>query len=404
MGCEAINNYLAYESSRLGPWFYQKKMFAQSPLASLVKKAEYPREMGYDFRQITYERAAPTSILSWTAVTKADAEYGFSEDGESTNCGACANSFNAIDSGYSTRTCIMSKYELKSRMFCVEDFRAAWEVRQQLDALRNQLGSYVRHVWDQKYREDIFGATKYKVVADGSIDGNYSSSTATAYPSACATDILQDALLEYWYFRLIRDGAGDGQLIPGSEPILTLVCSPELSRSLVVQDSNVREDIRYAQPGTLMNRLGAKIMKGFAHVIDPFPRRFTCSGGTYTQVAPFASDNKTILTGAELNSSYLNAPYEEATIYHPDLYTCLVPRPITNPGGGTSFDPVSYTGEWRWANLADVDGTNVFNSMGRWYGRLWSAPLKVRPELGVSFIYRRCQTEMSAIPTTCVYS
>lgn len=398
MGCEAINNYLAYESSRLGPWFYQKKMFAQAPLASLVKRAEYPREMGYDFRQITYERAAPTSILSWSSAS------AFSASGEGADCGACANSFNAVDVGYTTRTCTLYKYELKSRMFCVEDFKAAWEVKQQLEAIRNQLGEYVREAWEQRHREDIFGATKYKVVADGSIDGNYSATIASSYPAACATDILQHGLLDYWWARLVRDGAADRTISPGGEPVLRLILGPETSRSLMVQNSSSREDIRYANPQNLMGQLGAKVFRGFAHVIDPFPRRFTCSGGTYTEVAPFASESKTVLTGAELNSSYLNAPYEEATIFSPDLYTCLVPRPISSPGAGTSFDPVSYTGEWIWANLADQDGTNVFRSQGRWYGRMYCAPLLARPELGVSFVFRRCNTEMAAVPTTCVYS
>jgi hypothetical protein len=65
---------------------------------------------------------------------------------------------------------------------------------------------------------------------------------------------------------------------------------------------------------------------------------------------------------------------------------------------------VSYTGEYIWANIPDHTGINVFRSMGKWYGRMWEAPLLVRPELGVSFIHRRCHSEMAAVPTTCVYS
>jgi hypothetical protein len=395
MACENITNYLANETSRLGPWFYQKKMFGKSPWSTLIKRETYPEGIGFDFRQITYERAAPTSILSWASANA----YS---NGEA--CGACSNSFNEVDVGYTTRTTTLYKYELKSRMICIEDMRPAWETAQQISAIRDQLGAYVRHAWDQKAREDTFLSTKYKVVADGSIDGNFTSTIATAYPSACATDVLQQAVLDYYYMVLVRDGAVDGAVgNEGGQPILPLICSPELSNALLVQNDAVRQDLRWANPSELMKPLGvSRVLKGFAHVIDTFPRRFQCVNGTYTEVAPFESAAKTVLTGAEVASAYTNAPYEEATIFSRDLWTQLVPMPKSTAGAGTSFNPVSYTGEWLWKNFDSSE--NVFQSVGRWYGRMFSAALKVRPEFGVSFVYRRCNPSLAALPSSCAYS
>jgi hypothetical protein len=397
MACEAITNHLANETSRLGPWFYRRKIFGQSPEIQLVKREEYPREMGYDFRVLTYERAAPTSILSWSTASA----FSAGED-----CGACANSFNEVDVGFTTRTTTLHKYEVKSRMFCVEDFKAAWEVRQQLEAIRNALGQWVKLAWEQRVREDNFTFCKYKVVADGSIDGNFSSNMATAYPTACATDILQQSLLDHYYARLYRDGAADGAVgMDGGAPILPLLVGPETSLALKMQDANVRADYRYGDGKELLKGLFvSRVQRNFAHIVTPFPRRFNCVAGVYTEVAPFASENKTVLTGSELAAAYLNAPYEEAVIHSRELYAHMVPRPITNPGGGTSFDPVSYTGDFVWANIKDVDGTNVFGTQGKWYGRLYVAPRPIRPELGVSIVFRRCNPEMAAIPTTCLYS
>jgi hypothetical protein len=398
MSCEAINNYLATESSRLGPWFYQKKMFGKSPWASLVKREAWPEGIGYDFRQITYERMAPASILSWGSAN------AFSASAESADCGACANSFAAIDAGYTTRTTTLYKYELKSRKFCVEDFKAAWEVGQQLQAVRDGLGNYVRQAWDQKDREDTFLATKHKVVADGTIDGNFTSTTASTYPAACATDILQMPLLQYWYSILLRDGAVDGALYgDGGQPVLPLVIGPESSQNLLRQDDAERNDIRYANPQLLQMGLGGSLTyRGFTHVIDPFPRRFQCVQGVYTEVAPFTTEAKTILTGGELNSAYLLAPYEEATIYNKELWTQMVPAPKSTGGAGTEFDPVSYTGEFVWKNFDAED--NVFRSMGRWYGRMFAAARIMKTELGVSIVFRRCDPNLAAIPTVCPYS
>jgi hypothetical protein len=82
----------------------------------------------------------------------------------------------------------------------------------------------------------------------------------------------------------------------------------------------------------------------------------------------------------------------------------MVPSPTANPGGGTSFDPVSYTGEWIWNNVKGVEGENAFGSYGRFYGRMFVAPRPVRPELGVSLVFRRCNQDLAALPSTCTYS
>jgi hypothetical protein len=291
-------------------------------------------------------------------------------------------------------------------MVCVEDIKRSWQFAQQLQAIRSNLGQYVKLSWEQRAREDMFTFTKYKVVANGAIAGNFSATGATSYPAECATDVLQQALLDYWYARLYRDGAADGAVgQEGGAPILPLVIGPEASRALMVQNDNDRSDLQYGAPRELLKGLFAsRTYRNYAHIVTPFPRRFTCAQGVYTEVAPFEAEAKTILTGGELAAAYLNAPYEEATIWNRDVMHHMVPSPTSSPGGGTSFDPVSYTGEWVFNNVKGTNGENVFGSYGRFYGRMFVAPMPVRPELGVSIVFRRCNPEMAAVPSTCVYS
>ena len=399
MSCEAINNYLAFESGRFTRDFYIRNDFPRSPELMMVPREEYPN-IGTQFRLMTYERAAPTSILSWSAANTQSA------DGVSTDCGACANSFNAIDSGYTTREVTLYKYEMKSRMLCVEDFKWAWEVKQQLDALKEQLGQWTKLAWEQRAREDMFTFCRNKVVCDGSLFGTNSTTMAGTYPALCATDVLQQPLLDAWYARLYRDGSTSGSVgMNGGAPILPLIIGPEASHALIRADSNQRGDMHYGAPLELMKGLFvAKTIFNYAHIITPFPRRFTCTGGAYTEVAPFTAASATILTKGEVASAYENAPYEEAIIWNRKVMKHLVPRPMPSPGGGTSFDPVSYLGEWLWRNIADQDGTNVFNTMGRFYGRMFVAPAPIKPELGVAIVFRRCNPSLNAVPTTCVYS
>jgi hypothetical protein len=292
-------------------------------------------------------------------------------------------------------------------MICVEDLMRAWEAKQQIMAVRDELGSYVSLAWDQRDRIDTFLSTKYKVVADGSGFGNMTDTIATTYPAACPTDILQQTVLDNYYYIHARDGAIDGAVgRDGGSPILPLIVGPETSRSLLIQNDADRQDLRWSSKSDelLKTMSVTRVLRNFAHIIDLFPRRFTCAGGVFTEVVPYASVAATLGNKAELNSAYRNAPYEEATIFNRELWHQLVPRPWSSGGADSTFDPVSYTGEWVWKNIADQDGTNIFNSQGRWYGRMFAAALKVRPELGTSFVFRRCNQELAAIPATCNYS
>jgi hypothetical protein len=68
--------------------------------------------------------------------------------------------------------------------------------------------------------------------------------------------------------------------------------------------------------------------RGFIHIIDPYPRRFTCSGGVYTEIPAFNTVAATKGQKAEINTAYETAPHEELVIFDPQVYTSLIPRPI----------------------------------------------------------------------------
>jgi hypothetical protein len=70
---------------------------------------------------------------------------------------------------------------------------------------------------------------------------------------------------------------------------------------------------------------------------------------------------------------------------------------------GATFSADTYTGEYKWLNDVNKDD-NVWGSYGQWFARLWAAAQGVSPELGVAIVYRRCNEDMEALPSTCVYS
>lgn len=81
------------------------------------------------------------------------------------------------------------------------------------------------------------------------------------------------------------------------------------------------------------------------------------------------------------NPGWLNATWEDSTIYHQGVCTTLVPKPITSVGQA-SFDAVNYAGTYRWTNYSNRDD-NPDGSIGQFRG-IWSNGTRPdNPEYGI---------------------
>jgi len=152
----------------------------------------------------------------------------------------------------------------------------------------------------------------------------------------------------------------------------------------------VRQDLRWGMPSDLLKMYGVqRDYRGFFHVIDEYPRRFTYSAGTYTEVPAFSNTAATKGTKSQINPAWEAAIFEESFIFDPTVFTSLIPAPITNPAPDFQFDPVTYLGDWRLKNIpnrdCNPDGNIVYHR-----GILAHAPDPVHPERGFGFIHLRC--------------
>jgi hypothetical protein len=245
--------------------------------------------------------------------------------------------------------------------------------------------------WEIRDRHEYFRMVKYKVVVDGTPQTATSTSTqASVYPSACPTSIMYMAMLQYWGLRLRRDGAlGMGR--ENGTKVLTWIASAEASDDLLFRNPEIRQDLRWGEPSALLKALGVeRSYRGFFHLIDEYPRRFTCEGGgPAVEVAAFEILDASKGKKAELTSAYLNATVEESFIFEPTVMTQMVPRPITNPAPNFRFDPVNYMGMWSLKNIPDrvcnPDGNIIFHR-----GILAAGSMPVHPERGVAFLHNLC--------------
>jgi hypothetical protein len=296
----------------------------------------------------------------------------------------------------------LEEYVLNGPDFCAVEFQSPFELQRQLELLSNQLGEYARIVWEMKTTADYFTFCKYKAVIDGcGSNMTYTSTMAASYPAACPTALLDIVHLDFFKAMLLRDGIGETAIgVEDGMPIPVVLCSWEQLQTFKYMAGGHQNDIRWGAPNELLRPFGVMgSLYGYYFVAVPFPRRFTCSQGTYTEVLPF---EEIVIAGghkAEVHADYVTAEYEETLVFDPGVMTQRVPNAVTTPHGKFTFKAVDYTGAWMALNIPDKicnpEGTILFHR-----AHMMAAAEPRYPERGVALVHKRCDPAC-ALVTEC---
>lgn len=383
--CSSITQQLTAESGRFLSEEVYRRVIPVSPIVALINKDTFPEGMGEVISNLTYGRVAPTdAVPTWTTVTDDTAD------------GGCLPTAATIDFGSIARTFNLQKRAVNGPDFCVEGLRTKFALMKQLDSIAAAMSQYARIEWEIRYRTEYMRLCQKKVVCLASgVAGNVS--TGATFNNVAATTQLTQGILNYYRGYLIRDGAIEGALgMRDGGPILTLVCSPEVSESLIFQNADVRQDIRWGKPSELLAPFGVeRDYRGFYHLIDHFTRHYNFAG-TYTEVAAWVNQAATKGNESVLNSSWYSAGFDTSYIFDRTVMTSRIPKPITSPGGGQHFDAMRYLGQFDFKNIlskdCNPDGSIIFPR-----AVFASGSEPVRPERGVAFLSLRCDPAVGAI-------
>jgi hypothetical protein len=379
-----VDQLLINESGRIGPDIYRKTLNT-SPWLKLVKQDTWPDEMGDVISVLTYERSLYANPLSWNTVTY--------NTGTGNNCVPEAQ---VIEFAQTLRTYNLKQTALESPPICVNDLRFTMKRKEQLSNVFAILQENTSWAWQERYRDEFTRLAEHKMVAFGS--GLPESSSA--FPLTAPNSRLTQGILDKVYLKLVRDGAGNNPMgRQNGKPEFTIICSPETSDALLRDDANVRNDYRW-NPGKvneLLAPLGVdRSYRGFYHLIDLMPPRWDFVAGAWVRRYPYASVAATQGNKFDVSPDYENAAYEDTIVFHQDVFTSLIPAPITSPGGNTKFDPVSYRGDFKWKNILDK-ATNPDGLIGYFRGVLSSGSKPVRPEWGYVIRHRRCDPPLGLV-------
>jgi hypothetical protein len=403
MACTNIENLLITESGRIGADIYRKTLNT-SPWTTLVKQEAWPDEMGTTVNVLIYERTLPASGGS---ITFSDVAYngvgtqviGATPSGSNTGPGTCAVAGNDLGFAQTLRTYNLQQAAINSPDICLNDLRFPVRRQEQLRNIMAVLSENTQYAWENRYRDEYTRLSNYNVnanqtellAASGQVQGAFSTSNLP-------TSRLTQGILRYFYSRLIRDGAAQNAY--GKEngaPVFLLITSPEASDDLIKLNADIRQDLRYAKPSELIQPLGVeRSYAGFYHLVDTMTPRYDFVGGAFVRRNPYATD-ASASKGTRFipNPAYFTAEYEDSIIFHPDVFTSLVAKPI-GATGAMAFDPQSYRGDFRWRNIPSRD-CNPDGTIGFFRAIFSSGSKPVRPELGVVIRHKRCAADFGLV-------
>lgn len=403
MSAEVINQVLAEEAGRIAPDILTETVH-QSPWIDLPQTGMWPEGMGDTIKVLTFGRALPATgagVLTggtWSEITSSD--YGGAG-------GSCLPTVTNVNGGSSSEEFSLSHTALESDRFCVTNLRNSFQREKQLNALKMNLADSTKFVMIERNR-DLFSslATHQVLVAANGV----TESTSMPSGSGKSPGVIKQALLSKYYEKLIFNGGGNSQLIPKQDgaPVFPFITTFLQSDALKLE-SNTRDDYRW-NPNRVDELfkvyagLGAMSAphRGFQHIIDPLPPRWEYTGA-WNRVWPYIRQ-----AGGEAgyefveNPAYETAAWEDSFIFHPDVYRMLYPSSITNAGGGASFQPVQYRGEWKWLNVVNTDtqseAYNPDGTLGRFRAIFSCGAEPIKPRFGVRIRHARCidETELYA--------
>ena len=441
-----IDTILAEEANRIGADIHKRVMHT-SPWIDLIKKSAFPDGMGYKLSTMIYDRTLPTTdaagtkllsgSLGWNDVGNAAGEDRYDQAGildqfdkdaidsfQGANGGTPAGNttdrrnfvnFTKAIKQYNIKRCI-----IESPRINVDDLRYAAHRQEQLRAVMDSLAESTRWSWENRYRSEFdrlsdnvvacsassvfetgHEGTQLQDLVDAQLIGTVSDVGAGVSDDTAGgiTRNISNKVLDKVRNQLIRRGGGaDAYGRENGAPVFALVLSSEASYNLMTESSEIRQDIRYnsAKVSDLIAPLGVEqSFRGFYHLIDDLTPRYAVASGaaegqsqgnTLDIVQPFKVVNGRTIE----NPDYEDAPFEAAFVLHPQVLESQIPNPFSGSNGIT-FDPVSYTGDYKWRNIPS-EHINPDGTIGFFRGILSSASKPIKTEMGYTIVFKRNTT------------
>jgi hypothetical protein len=383
------------------------------------------------------------SKISVDGVVATDGSYSNGTSAISANSTANAiPSAQRIEFAQTLRSYNLTHTALESPKLSVNDLRFSLKRKEQLSNIFAILQENTSYAWQDRYRDEYVRLAQNKINATTTTLTTVTGETPT-FSGTNPNLPLTQGVLDRVYMKLIRDGGGNNPLDrENARPVFGAIISSEASRNIIANNDAIRQDYRWSDSkNELLAPLGiSRSYGGFFHMVDDWLPRHddititsasaaaTTLSGTFTTTNALAVGDQlsgpgiahgtyvtalTSTTGVtlsaattgttgtkiyvrrmpykavattqgnkfDINSAYESAKYEDTIVFHQDVFTCLVPKPITAAGSNVTFDAVNYMGDFKWKNIPN-ETTNPDGTIGYFRAILSAGSKPIRPEWG----------------------
>lgn len=352
----------------------------------MIVKEPWPNGVADTLQTVTVERNLPENIDTWTAIAP------------NSNSNSCVPVADVVPRGHTTRNYSLEGKAIESDDICVDDTRNAYQVNEQVKAMYQNLRKTISYIWK---RRAILGY--YDICENKTVCAPGRPTAADHTPNIAATSLLSQQFLNSIYAQLIADSAQqDGGALQMAEgrPQFILITDMESSDAIMGAEG-MKENFLWnnARVKELLAPLGVnRAFKGFMHVIETLPRRFTFDG-TWHEVAPYETVDATVGSKSKLRTEYLQAPFTESFVFLPTVMSFVVPNAISSVGSGTSFEPQNYIGELKWHNEYDRQD-NPDRTIGHYRAVMKAGNKANMPQFGYAIRHLRCPEDLGLVGCT----
>lgn len=375
--CQTIIQEFSQESGRIAPRILQTR-FYESPWMSLVKMEPWENERGYTQVAQTRERSIPASLTDWAAITSAN---------------SCDPPTDTIYPAWTNLNFTRYQKAFESPEICINELMASHDPAAQVAAYVQDLEDNTLRAWHLQKRDWYLYNSGHKIVFNQAAGYPESAAGSLSFPNTVATSRISIGFLQRYLMQMWRDGAqtnGGAMGFTAGAPIFPVILSPEAIDSLLKDNEDIRQDIRWSdEVKQLIGPLGGEKSYGNFHFIaDIMPPRYNFESGQYVRVPEYVNVATTYGNSAEVNPAYENAQFEVGFFFNPNVYRQQNPTAMTKVGKLT-YGPQNYMGDFRFESGYDRQ-CNVDRNKGFFRAVLSAAARPYFPRYGYAFMYLRC--------------
>lgn len=393
---------------------------------NLIPKDEYPMEHGTSITTFTMGRNEPeTEEEHWERITssptcagasdsKAPGNNGYYDEEIDSASGFCTTCWNDTKWGHKAQTYSPEQFGLRGPIVCQDDLLFNHNPAQFLElylralAKRSQrsLENRLANVYTHLAPKWVATASFQQYSTGGSLTNGVAPNVPDLTGLPIATSEITQEMLDEVAQNLVEVGAtepdSDGWISLSEDgPLFSIFVGMRASQQLQLNNSEFRQDYRWAEPSALIKRLGAtRTIKNFRHVINLYPPRYNFFTGLgYIRVPTWLMVATTKGYQAQLNPSWRTAAFEGLWVLSPWVFHNEPIRP-RNAAAGVSWIPKNYMGEWMWMTggheicdpSSDAEVYDPIKKLGRHFAEVKWANKPIFPEFGSFILFKRCPT------------